>query len=84
MHELGHAFYGHTSSGPAEEREASHWAARQLITMRRFMSASQVADTAHGIAHHLGVMPQDVKNFVDTLTHEERVAIHLHVNSEVA
>jgi hypothetical protein len=84
MHELGHAHYGHTSSGPAEEREASHWAARRLIPMKAFIAVCQIADTAHGIAHHLGVLPRDVTNFVDALTHEERVHIHLHVNSEVA
>lgn len=84
MHELGHAFHGHTSSGPLEEREASQWAARRLIGMDSFMSACQIADTAQGIAHHLGVLPRDVAHFVEALTHEERVAIHLHVNSEVA
>lgn len=84
MHELGHAYYGHTTSGPAEEREASHWAARRLIRMRAFMNACQIADTAHGIAHHLGVLPRDVNNFVDALTHEERVMVHRHVNGEVA
>jgi|SRR5699024_7244645 len=31
MHELGHAYYGHTESTARTEREASEWAARQMI-----------------------------------------------------
>lgn len=84
MHELGHAYYGHSRSGPTEEREASLWAARRLITLKQFIAACQVADTAHGIAHVLGVLPRDVSNYVESLTDDERVTVHLNVNREVA
>lgn len=84
MHEIGHAVHGHRGTTPAQEREASHWAARRLISMPAFIAACQVSDTAQGIAHHLGVLPRDVNHFVDSLTEQERIHIHLHVNEGAA
>lgn len=75
MHELGHAWYQHDGSTPRAEREASMWAARRLITARAFIDACRTEDTAHGIAHILGVLPRDVQNYVAQLSVSERMIL---------
>lgn len=74
-HELGHAYYRHECSTPQTERQASVWAARRLIRASEFIDACRQDDTAHGIAHILGVLPRDVKNYVTTLTPAETLLI---------
>lgn len=63
-HELGHAFYGHESTTARGEREASEWAARILISRRAFDEASRMHSGEVGVAHELGVLPRDVRNYV--------------------
>ena len=70
-HELGHAFHRHAGSTPFNERQASIWAARALITDEAFIDACRTADTAQGMAHILGVLPRDVTTFIDALTPAE-------------
>lgn len=70
-HELGHAFYRHAGSTPFNERQASIWAARTLITDDGFISACQISGTAQGMAHILGVLPRDVTTYIDALTPDE-------------
>jgi len=66
-HELGHAHYRHTGSTARTERQASQWAARQLITQDAFMEAAYGADTTSGVAAILEVMPSDVETYIETL-----------------
>jgi len=68
MHELGHAYYGHIDSTARAEREASEWAARQLIPGCEFERLSKVYDSPVAIAHELGVLPRDVINYSTWLT----------------
>src|SRR5690625_5688458 len=51
MHELGHAFYGHTESTARTEREASEWAARQLIPGCEFDRLSKLYDNPRSEEH---------------------------------
>jgi len=67
MHELGHAFYGHTESTARTEREASEWAARQLIPCCEFDRLSKLYDNPVAVASELGVLPRDVENYVGWL-----------------
>lgn len=64
LHELGHAFYGHVESSPRSEREASEWAARQLIPACEFDRLSKMYDSPVAVASELGVLPRDVVNYV--------------------
>ena len=66
-HELGHAHYRHSGSTPRTERQASQWAARQLISQEAFMDAAYGADTTSGVAAILEVMPGDVETYIETL-----------------
>lgn len=70
-HELGHAFHRHAGSTLFNERQASIWAARSLITDQAFIDACSVTDTAQGMAHILGVLPRDVHTFISALTPAE-------------
>lgn len=63
MHELGHAFYGHDGCLPKWEREASEWAARQLIDPDAFRDAVNLFEGSVAIANELGVLPRDVENY---------------------
>lgn len=63
MHELGHAYYGHDATHPRWEKQASLWAASQLIRFCEYQQAIRVHSTAVGIAHELGVLPRDVSNY---------------------
>lgn len=63
MHELGHAFYGHTESTSRAEHEASVWAARQLIPGCEFDRLTRLYDEPISVASELGVLPRDVVNF---------------------
>lgn len=70
-HELGHAYYRHAASTPFTERQASLWAARNLIHEEAFIDACQISNTAQGMAHTLGVLPRDVTAYIDALTPDE-------------
>lgn len=63
MHELGHAFYGHDSTTPRTELEASEWAARQMIRWCDYVNVTMALESAQGVAHELGVLPRDVINY---------------------
>lgn len=63
LHELGHAFYGHTDTTARNEIEASEWAARQLIPGCEFERLTKIYDEPVSIASELGVLPRDVANF---------------------
>lgn len=64
MHELGHAFFGHSGCLPKWEREASGWASRQLIDPDAFRDAANLFEGSVAIANELGVLPRDVENYV--------------------
>lgn len=64
MHELGHAFHGHMGCTPRWEREASEWAARQLVDEDEFVSAMRLYECAIAVANELGVLPRDIDNYV--------------------
>lgn len=63
MHELGHAFHGHASTTPRTEREASEWAARQMIRWCDYVNVTMALESAQGVASDLGVLPRDVINY---------------------
>lgn len=65
MHELGHAFYGHAGCQPRWEKEASAWAAKQLIDPDEFEDAALLYEGSVAIANELGVLPRDVDNYVN-------------------
>lgn len=64
MHELGHAFYRHAGSKPRWEREASIWAARQLVDEDEFVSAMRLFEGSVAVANELGVLPRDIDFYV--------------------
>lgn len=64
MHELGHAFFQHTACTPRWEREASEWAAKQLIDEDEFVDAMGLYEGAVAVANELGVLPRDIDNYV--------------------
>lgn len=63
MHELGHAYYGHTACTPRWEREASEWAAAELVNEAEFVAAAYLYEGSIAVAHELGVLPRDVDNY---------------------
>lgn len=65
MHELGHAYYGHTESTARTEREASEWAARQMIPACEFNRLTRLYDSPIAVAFELGVLPRDVVNYAE-------------------
>lgn len=71
-HELGHAWYRHRGTSSRNERQASIWAAKQLIDRCEFIRAAQTSEHRAGIAHQLNVMPSDVDVYASSLTVEER------------
>jgi hypothetical protein len=75
MHELGHAAHKHHGTSAKQEREADEWAAVRLISKRDFIDAALVEDCAVGMAHRLGVLPEVVLHYVNTLTDGERQSI---------
>lgn len=64
MHELGHAFYRHSACTPRWEREASIWAARQLVDEDEFVSAMRLFEGSVAVANELGVLPRDIDFYV--------------------
>ena len=66
-HELGHAYYRHAGSTPSNEWQASVWAARKLIEPKAFLEAAFGADTTHGVAAILEVMPADVETYLEAM-----------------
>ena len=83
-HELGHAYHRHAGSTPRFEREASHWAARHLISMGAFLDCLHWCDRKQGAAHHLGVLPSDVQHYIDSLSPAEVELIRRYVRQESA
>lgn len=75
MHELGHAAYRHTGTSARQEREANEWAAARLIDKQEFIDAALVEKSAVGIANRVGVLPDVVLHYVNTLSDGERDAI---------
>lgn len=75
MHELGHAAYRHVGTNTRQEREANEWAAVRLIDKKEFIDAALVEDCAVGIANRLGVLPEVVLHYVNTLSDGERQSI---------
>lgn len=65
MHELGHAFYGHAGCRPRWEKEASAWAAKQLIDPDEFVEAARLFEGSVALANELGVLPRDVENYAE-------------------
>src|SRR5699024_5348759 len=65
MHELGHAYYEHTESTARTEREASEWAARQMIPACEFNRLTRLYDSPIAVAFELGVLPRDVVNYAE-------------------
>lgn len=63
MHELGHAYYGHECTSAKSEREASLWAARQMIRQCEFARLIKVFDNPQAVAWEMGVLPRDVVNY---------------------
>lgn len=68
MHELGHAFHGHTGCTPRWEREASLWAARHLMDQQDFVAAAMLYDDPVAVAHELGVLPRDVCHYMQWMS----------------
>lgn len=64
MHELGHAFYRHSACTPRWEKEASEWAARQLVDEDEFVSAMRLYEGSIAVANELGVLPRDIDFYV--------------------
>lgn len=63
MHELGHAYYGHDGHLAKWEREASLWAASQMIRFSDYQLATTIYASPVAVAHELGVLPRDVRNY---------------------
>lgn len=63
MHELGHAYHGHTACTPRWERAASEWAAAELVNEAEFVAAAYLYEGSVAVAHELGVLPRDVDNY---------------------
>jgi Zn-dependent peptidase ImmA (M78 family) len=57
-HELGHAYYRHWGTTPKQERQASDWAARVLVTPGEFEAATRIFDAVAAVANELNVLPQ--------------------------
>lgn len=72
MHELGHAFHGHSETTPQTERQASEWSARELIRWCDYMCLTRIHDTAQGVASELGVLPRDVENYATWMRRQVR------------
>src|SRR5699024_3376661 len=75
MHELGHAYYGHVSSTARTEREASEWAARQMIPPCAFHRLARLYDGPVAVAFELGVLPRDVVNYAEWAKRSKRLKI---------
>lgn len=75
MHELGHAFFGHTETTPRNERLASEWAANSLIRICEFLDLSRVYETPQELASPLGVLPRDVVNYQQWIERRRLMAL---------
>lgn len=83
-HELGHAWFRHRGTTPRQEREASIWAARQLIDASAFIDALRVCESQSGVAQILGVMPSDIDTYISCLTATEVSFIRSMIRREEA
>lgn len=78
-HELGHAHYGHTGHHPKTERLADKWAAKKLLTVDLIKEHSVVSMEATAIAASLGLLPEVVRTFLNTLTLQQGIELMNHV-----
>lgn len=62
-HELGHAYFGHQNSGPANELKADEYAAQLLIRHADYASAEAICDSPKFIAQELGVSLRAVEAY---------------------
>lgn len=60
-HELGHAYYGHRCSTPANERAADRRAAALLIDPLAYRTAEILNPDPSAIAEELGITPRMVR-----------------------
>lgn len=60
-HELGHAYWEHTESGPRQEKQADEHAARLLIPPPAWAWATSQAGSLGEVAAELGVLPRLVE-----------------------
>jgi hypothetical protein len=74
-HELGHAVHNHRWSTPENEKEAQVWAARALINPARAAATAKRINWLGLIAKELGVLPEDIATYYQSLTDEERLCI---------
>lgn len=74
-HELGHAWYRHRGTSARNERQASVWAAKNLIDQADFVMAAQTSHHPSAIAHQLNVLPSDVYTYVSSLTDQEKLTV---------
>lgn len=78
-HELGHAHYGRTGHHPKAERLADKWAARKLLSVDLLKEHSVNSTEVTTIAASIGVMPDVVQTFIDTLNFRQAVDLMNHV-----
>lgn len=71
-HELAHAHHGHPGPRDEWEREAEATAAERLIGIERFTSTVRGVDLGGLMRDALGVLPRDMKRFVEE--HQEEVS----------
>lgn len=71
-HETAHALLGHTGHHPRQERAAEELAASWLIKHHEFMAATQIYNTATGLAHELHVLPRDIHAYVRLLQRTQK------------
>jgi Zn-dependent peptidase ImmA (M78 family) len=62
-HELAHAYYRHTCSSPANERQADRRAARLLVDLTDYVMAESIDPHPEFIADELGVPRRAVRVF---------------------
>jgi Zn-dependent peptidase ImmA (M78 family) len=74
-HELGHAVHNHKGTTPENEAEARVWAARALIHPARAAATAKRINWLGLIAKELGVLPEDIAAYYQSLTDEERLCI---------
>lgn len=84
MHELGHAANRHRGHNARQEREANAWAAVRLIGRDDLVNAVVVESTLQAVAHNLGVLPDVVRDYIESLTPGERRDIDAAVRAAIA
>lgn len=73
-HELGHAYYGHTVTTPATEKQADERAADLLIDPGDYARAERMSDNPDFIAHELDITRRLVRAYQRRLHRFKAVA----------